>query len=154
MTAALEGFEGSASHPGRSLLPGKTWYPFYRRLGGPQGRSGRAKNLVPTGIRSRTVQPVVSRYSDWATRPTYLWGTSVYFYRSFPYTIISHPTETTQQLHYNGQLIKCCREATSVDCHNHATHGATSIVRRNVTLRRHALGCNDNKSVRHVTVLI
>jgi hypothetical protein len=25
---------------------------------GPQGRSGRAENLVPTGIRSRTIQPV------------------------------------------------------------------------------------------------
>jgi len=25
---------------------------------GPQSRSGRAENLVPTGIRSRTVQPV------------------------------------------------------------------------------------------------
>jgi len=37
---------------------------------GPQGRSGRAENLVPTGIRSRTVQPVVSRYTDWDTRPT------------------------------------------------------------------------------------
>ena len=32
--------------------------PFYRRLGGPQGRSGRVENLVPTGIRSRTVQSV------------------------------------------------------------------------------------------------
>ena len=38
--------------------PGKTRYPFYRRLGGPQGRSGRAENFVLTGIRSRTVQPV------------------------------------------------------------------------------------------------
>ena len=45
-------------------------YPFYRRLGGPQGRSGRTENLVPTGIRHRTVQPVVSRYTDWATQPT------------------------------------------------------------------------------------
>ena len=27
------------------------------RLGGPQGRSARSENLVPTGIRSRTVQP-------------------------------------------------------------------------------------------------
>jgi len=36
----------------------------------PQGRSGRAENLVPTRIRSRTVQPVVSQYTDWATRPT------------------------------------------------------------------------------------
>ena len=45
------------------FTPGKTRYPFYRRLGGPQGRSGRAENLVSTGIRSRTVQPVVSRYT-------------------------------------------------------------------------------------------
>ena len=61
MTAALEGGEWSAARPGRTLPPGKTRYPFYRRLGGPQGRSGRVENLVPTGIRSRTVQPVVSR---------------------------------------------------------------------------------------------
>jgi len=58
MTAALEGCEWSAARPGRTLTPGKTRYPFYRRLGGPQGRSGRAENLVPTGIRFRTVQPV------------------------------------------------------------------------------------------------
>jgi len=66
MTAPIEGGEWSAARPGRNLHPGKTRYPFYRRLGGPQGRSGRTENLVPTGIRSRTVQPVVSRYTDWA----------------------------------------------------------------------------------------
>jgi len=71
MTAALEGGEWSAAGLGRTLPLGKTRYPLYRRLGGPQGRFGRAENLVPTGIRSRTVQPVVSRYTDWATRPTY-----------------------------------------------------------------------------------
>jgi hypothetical protein len=60
----------SAGRPGHTLPPGKTRYPFYRRLGGPHGRSGRAENLVPTGIRSRTVQPLVSRYTAWATRPT------------------------------------------------------------------------------------
>jgi len=58
MTAALEGGEWPAAGSGRTLLPEKTWYPFYRRLGGPQGRSWRAENFVPTGIRSRTVQPV------------------------------------------------------------------------------------------------
>ena len=58
MTAALEGGEWSAARPGRILLPGKTRYPFCTRLGGPQGRYGRAENLVPTGIRSRTVQLV------------------------------------------------------------------------------------------------
>jgi len=63
-SAALEGGELSAARPSRTLPPGKTRYAFYRRLGAPQGRSGRAENLVRTGIRSRTVQPVVSRYTD------------------------------------------------------------------------------------------
>jgi len=70
MTAAIEGGEWSAARPGRTLPPGKTRYPLYRRLGGTQGRSGRAENLVPTWIRSRTAQPVVSRYNDWAARST------------------------------------------------------------------------------------
>jgi len=67
MTAALEGGEWSAARPGRTLPPGKTRYPLYRR----QGRGGRAENLVPTAIRSRTVQAVVSHYTDWATQPTH-----------------------------------------------------------------------------------
>jgi len=67
MTAALEGGEWSAARPGRTLPPGKTRYPFYRRLGGSQGRPGRVENLVHTGIR---FQPVVSRCTNWATRPT------------------------------------------------------------------------------------
>jgi len=37
MTAALEGGEWSAARPGRNLLPGKSRYPFYRRLGGAPG---------------------------------------------------------------------------------------------------------------------
>ena len=45
-----------------------TRYPLYRRLGGLQGRSGRAENLAPPGFDPRTIQPVVSRYTDWATR--------------------------------------------------------------------------------------
>ena len=45
--------EGSASRPGRSLPPGKTRYPLYRKLGGPQGRSGQVRKISPpTGIRS------------------------------------------------------------------------------------------------------
>jgi len=64
MTAALGGGEWSAARPGRTLPPGNNRYQFYRRLDGPQGRSGRAENLVLTGIRFRTVQPLVSRYTD------------------------------------------------------------------------------------------
>ena len=62
MTAALEGGEWSAARRGHALPPGKTRYPLYRMLGGPQVWSGRAENLVPTGIRSQTVQPMVSRF--------------------------------------------------------------------------------------------
>jgi len=54
----------SATRSGRTLTLGKTRYPFYRRLGVPQGRSGRAETLVPAGIRSRTLQPVVNRDTD------------------------------------------------------------------------------------------
>jgi len=61
MTAAPEEGEWSAAHPGCTLPLGKTRYPFYRRLGGPQGWSGRAENLVPTWIGSQTVQPIVSQ---------------------------------------------------------------------------------------------
>jgi hypothetical protein len=45
---------GGQRHPPAALSPGKTQYPLYRRLGGPQGRSGRVRvdNLVSTGIRS------------------------------------------------------------------------------------------------------
>jgi len=71
MTAELAGGELSEARPGRTLPQGKTRYPLYRRLGGPQGRSGRAEIIFPTGIRFRTVQLIVSRYTDWATGPTY-----------------------------------------------------------------------------------
>jgi len=54
--SVLDGVGGQPHAPSASTL-GKTRYPLYRRLGGPQRRSGQAENLVPTGIRSRTVQP-------------------------------------------------------------------------------------------------
>jgi len=75
-----------SSTPGRTLPPGKTRYPFYRRLGGPQGRSGRAENPVLTGIRSRIVQPVVIRYNDWATGPT-ISVSSWFYYKSHIYEL-------------------------------------------------------------------
>jgi len=60
--------EGSASRPGRSLFLGKTRYPLYRRLGGPQEQSGQVRKiLTPPGFDPRTLQPVASRYTDYAT---------------------------------------------------------------------------------------
>ena len=63
--------EWSAACPSHTLPQEKTRYPFYRRMGGPQGRSGQVENLVPTEIRSQNVQPIVSHYTNWFT----LYGT-------------------------------------------------------------------------------
>jgi hypothetical protein len=42
-------------------------YELYRRLGGFQGRSGPVQKISPPpGFDPRTVQPVVSRYTDHA----------------------------------------------------------------------------------------
>ena len=58
---------GNQHHAPAALPPGKTLYPLYRRLGGPQGRSGRVRKISPPqGFDPRTVQPVASRYTDWA----------------------------------------------------------------------------------------
>ena len=39
-----------------------------RRLGGPQGRSGRVREISPPppGFGPQTIHPVASRYTDWA----------------------------------------------------------------------------------------
>jgi len=59
--------EWSATRPAHTLPQGKTCTHYTGGWVGPQGRSGRAENLVPIGIRSRTVQPVVSRYTNLPT---------------------------------------------------------------------------------------
>ena len=50
------------------FTPGKTRYPLYRRLGGPQGRSGQVRKISPpTGIRS----PDRPTRSQWLYRLRY-----------------------------------------------------------------------------------
>jgi hypothetical protein len=60
-------------HAPAALPPGKSLrYPFYRRLGGPQSRSeryGEVKIFTLLGLElpaPLVVQPVASRYTDWA----------------------------------------------------------------------------------------
>ena len=47
MTTALEGGEGVSVTPRPLFTPGKTRYPLYRRLGGPQGRSRQVRKISP-----------------------------------------------------------------------------------------------------------
>jgi hypothetical protein len=65
LTSVLDGGEWSTPRSGR-FTPGKdNRYPFYRRLVGPQGRSGRVqKKSTPPGFDPRTVQPVANRYTE------------------------------------------------------------------------------------------
>jgi hypothetical protein len=65
-TSALDGV-GVQRHAPVALAPGKSPYSLCRRLGGPQGRSERVRKIsLPPGFEARTVQPVASRYTDWA----------------------------------------------------------------------------------------
>jgi hypothetical protein len=68
MITTLEGGEGSASRPSRSLSSGKTRYPLYRKLGGPQSRSWQVRKIsTPTGIGS----PYLPAPSQSLYRPRY-----------------------------------------------------------------------------------
>jgi hypothetical protein len=50
-----------------ALPPGKNRYPLYRKLGGPQGRSGRVHKIsVPPRLDLRAFQAVASRYTECA----------------------------------------------------------------------------------------
>ena len=111
--------EWSAARPGRSLPPGKTRYPMYRRLGGPQGPSGRAKILAPTVIRSpdrpacsqspyrlsypaQTQERVIKKLTNnliktkrqmWVRSSLYTVHRTLYTTRGTPYTV--HYTQCT-----------------------------------------------------------
>ena len=60
------------------FIPGKDPVPIVQEAGWAPGPvwTG-AENLAPTGFNPRTVQPVASRYTNWATPPTiemyYVW---------------------------------------------------------------------------------
>jgi hypothetical protein len=62
---------GVSITPQPLFTPGKDPVPIVQRLGGPQGRSEQVRKISPPlGFYPRTVQPVASRYTDYATRPT------------------------------------------------------------------------------------
>jgi len=57
---------GGQRHAPAALPQGKSRYPSYRRLGGPQDRSGRKRKISPPPeFDLRTFQSVASRYNDW-----------------------------------------------------------------------------------------
>jgi len=56
---------GGQGHVPAVLPPGKSRYALYRRMGGPQGRSGWLQKISPpAGFDPRVVQPEANRYTD------------------------------------------------------------------------------------------
>jgi hypothetical protein len=96
----------STPRPGR-FTPGRTQYPLYRRLGGPQSRIPvGAENLAPNGFDPRTVPPVVA----------------------IP-TVLSQPTtKTARSAHKLAPLCTCSH--TRSDTHTH-TSSLNSFKTRN-----------------------
>ena len=68
LTSALDEV-GCQRYVPAALPPGKTGYPLYRRLGGPQVQSGQVRKISsPLRLDLRTFQPLASRYTVSAIR--------------------------------------------------------------------------------------
>jgi len=106
---------GGQRHVLAALHPGKTRYPLYRRLGGPQGRSGQVrKNSSPPGCDPLTFQHLASRYTDRAI-PAHC--NLVHRCQLFPETCCPHPEfqnaetkaagsfETTEQIYQTARRL-------------------------------------------------
>ena len=125
--------EGSASRPGRSLPPRKTRYPLYRKLDGPQGRSGQVRKISPpTGIRS----PDLPDRSQSLYRLSYpahmcarirLIGLSGSHMRSNVYNTTVHATSTYTRFAlmygFRSEVLSALRETPNLqyDCENYLT---------------------------------
>ena len=123
----------STARPQFNLPSGKTRYPFYRGVGRLQGRSGRAENLVPTGIRPRTVQPVVSRYTDWATGPI----VPIFVNKNVQIELNSYQTSQSPTTCYSTPYFE------SEDSTTHLSIGRTYLLyelRVGIRLRDHEIG--------------
>jgi len=72
MTTALEGGEGLSSRPGR-FTPEKDPVPIVQEAEWAPGPvwTGAENLSPPPGFDPRTVQPLASRYTDYATRLTH-----------------------------------------------------------------------------------
>ena len=107
MTAALEGGEWSASRPGRSLLPGKEPVPILQEGGWAPGPVWTGGNSCPHRDSIPDRQPVASRYTDWATRPIYI------YIHTHTMTGLKFKEETSKALHLEHGFVWCWKLDTS-----------------------------------------
>ena len=80
LTSALERGGWSTQPLGLFTLGKEAQCPLCRKLGGPQNRSGWVRKITPPlGFDSRTVQPVASRYTDYAIPTLYCLHSKTYW---------------------------------------------------------------------------
>jgi hypothetical protein len=82
----------------RLFYTGKTRYPLYRRLSRPRGGLDSTKISPLPGFNTRTVQPMASRHTDWATPAAIVSDRLPPFNRSS-----IHLWELVMRLHYLEQ---------------------------------------------------
>jgi hypothetical protein len=140
MTTALEAGEGSASCPAPSLPRGKNQYQLYMRLDGHQGQSGQVRKISPPpGFDPRTVQPIASRYTDYATQPTE-WGVIFILFRKLCSTIVAVYFEVPKQ--YVAKRNTGHRAHSSLDLNWHIFHYQHNSLRADTITKFH---CNSVK---------
>jgi hypothetical protein len=61
------GVDGQCHTPATLPQGKETWYPLYKRLGGPQGQSGWLRKISPlVGFIPHTVHPIMNHSTDYA----------------------------------------------------------------------------------------
>ena len=102
MTTALERGEGLASRPGRSLPRER---PGTHCTGGWVGRSGQVQKISPPPeFDPRTVQPVASRYTDYATRLPYATYYEIHALSTLASSVLAIKRKNTFLLYYFSVL--------------------------------------------------
>jgi len=104
MTAAVEGGEWSAACPGRTLPPGETRYPLYRRLGGPRGRSVWAEKSRPDRD-SIPDRPALSQLLYRLSYPAHKCTSSYVWLRTNSENLNSVDTRKIRSVFYNALVL-------------------------------------------------
>ena len=141
-----------------AVLPtGKTRCPLCRRMGRPQDRCGRMRKISPPpGFDPRTVQPVVSRYTN-CTIPAHM----VYRYVLNSNGLLHRFTNNKLQYSNNGKSISSsivkisvCSDMSSCVVNMDTTRSVQTLARMNQTTWCHMAGnSNTDSCSRHHRIL-
>jgi hypothetical protein len=115
---------GGQRHTPAAIPPRKTRYPLYRRLGGPQSRSGRVRKIPPLpGFDPRTVQSVASRYTDYPGSWTRNEEDNLYVVILIMVAYNADDTTIKSQAQYNKttEIITCKELYITLDIKNYFT---------------------------------